>query len=236
MKLFAATLLLITFFTCSCSSAVELPLVHLVRQPLVASDQPPMLILLHGYGSNEEDLFTLASSLPEELLIISVRAPISIGDGQFAWYNLRFENGKPVYNSSETDISRQQIISFIEDMKHKHHPDPSRIFLCGFSQGAIMSYSVALNRPDLVKGVAAMSGRLLQEDMDKKYTDEKVKDLKVLISHGTEDKKIPVSEGDKANTFLQSLGVQPEYKTYKAVHEINAAMLGDLKRWMTENI
>ena len=58
---------------------MKLSLEYLVRQPKISIQKPPLLILLHGFGSNEQDLFSFADELPDELLIISARAPLSIG-------------------------------------------------------------------------------------------------------------------------------------------------------------
>ena len=59
-----------------------LPLVYLVRQPTIETGTPPLLLLLHGIGSNEHDLFGLAPFLDKRFLIISVRAPIALGPGE----------------------------------------------------------------------------------------------------------------------------------------------------------
>ena len=59
-------------------------LYHIVRHPKQKIENPPLLILLHGYGSNEEDLFSFAEELPKELLIISIRAPYEIGYNSYA--------------------------------------------------------------------------------------------------------------------------------------------------------
>ena len=57
----------------------KLSLVPLVRQPMVKSASPPLLLLLHGVGSNEYDLFGLAPYLDKRFLIISMRAPYTLG-------------------------------------------------------------------------------------------------------------------------------------------------------------
>src|SRR6266436_5075172 len=65
-------------------------LVHLLRQPLVETSTPPLLLLLHGVGSNEHDLFALAPFLDERFLIISVRAPNTQAPGSYAWFEVDF--------------------------------------------------------------------------------------------------------------------------------------------------
>ncbi len=78
-------------------STVNKPsLTYLVREPKVSADKPPLLILLHGVGSNEKDLFSFATHLPDKFRIISARAPIELGPSSFAWYQVDFSSGKPV--------------------------------------------------------------------------------------------------------------------------------------------
>jgi len=68
----------------------KLSLEYKIREPKIPTDNPPLLILLHGYGSNEDDLFSFAPELPEEFLIISARAPLTLGVDSYAWYTHPF--------------------------------------------------------------------------------------------------------------------------------------------------
>lgn len=203
---------------------------HLVREPKVKSENPPVLILLHGVGSNEADLFSLANHLPDKFLVISARGPIVLGENRFAWYQVDFSTGKPVYNPEQEAKSRSIIIQFIEQVKAKYNSE--EVYLCGFSQGAIMSYSVALTRPDLAKGIAAMSGRLLEEIKPKIVANDDLSKLKILLLHGKNDKVLPVQYALIAEAYLKSLGIAPKLNQYESGHEINNAMLNDLVNWL----
>jgi phospholipase/carboxylesterase len=205
---------------------------YIVRQPLIASANPPAIILLHGYGSNEKDLFSFSAQLPGKYLILSARAPIEMGGGSYAWYALDFSTGKTVFSFQEEEKSRKAIIALIEQVSKKYHLNTKEIYLCGFSQGAIMSYSVALTRPDLVKGIAAMSGRLLEEIKPYTATNEQLKQLRIFISHGLNDQVLPVQDGRNAATYLKTKGITPLYKEYTEGHGINGNMLHDLVDWL----
>jgi phospholipase/carboxylesterase len=207
-------------------------LTYKVREPKIKSEITPVIILLHGVGSNEEDLFSFASQLPDKYLVISARAPFNLGGNSFAWYQVNFSSGKPVYNFEQQEKSREIIIEFIKQIKAKYLLDASKIYLCGFSQGAIMSYSVALTRPDLVAGIAVMSGRLLEEIKPKIASNEKVKHLNVFISHGKSDNTLPINYAREASAYLKSLNLRPSFKEYVAAHEINSEMLNDLINWL----
>jgi phospholipase/carboxylesterase len=94
---------------------------YIVRKPIVESKNPPLLILLHGYGSNKEDLFSFAEELPKELLIISAQAPYEMGYGGYAWYAINFDdvNGK-FSDLKQAKTSIDKIALFIDEIKTKY--------------------------------------------------------------------------------------------------------------------
>ena len=207
---------------------------YLVRQPEIKSAHPPLLILLHGVGSNEQDLFSLANHLPDKYLIISARSPITQAPGHYAWYQVNFATGKPVFDLQQEESSRKMIIDFIAQLKKEYAFDEHQVYLCGFSQGAIMSYSVALTRPDLVHGIAIMSGRLLEEIKPFVAEKQQLQGLKVFISHGTYDNTLGVQYAQQGEAYLKSLGLVPQMKMYADGHTINKDMLNDLVSWLNE--
>jgi len=213
-------------------STVNKPsLTYLVREPKVSADKPPLLILLHGVGSNEKDLFSFAPHLPDKFLVISARAPIVLGPSSFAWYQVDFSSGKPVYNQVQEKKSREAILTFIDELKHYHSFDENEVYLVGFSQGAIMSYSIALTHPDKVKSIGILSGRLLEE-IKPMVNKEQLNELNVFISHGIQDPVLPVAYADDAVSYLKSLGVTVNFKKYDEGHGINQEMLTDLVTWL----
>lgn len=213
----------------------KLSLQYLVRQPKVKAEKPPVIILLHGIGSNEEDLFSFANQLPDKFLVISARAPYEISLGSYAWYNVDFSAGKPIIHAEQQEKSRQTIIQFIQELKKEFAFDEKNVFLCGFSQGAIMSYSVGLTRPDVVHGIAVLSGRLADEVKPMIPSKEKLQHLKVFISHGTNDNTLSIDYARTGLTFLKTLNINPVYKEYAEGHTINNEMLADLINWLNKN-
>ncbi|MES2688860.1 MAG: alpha/beta hydrolase-fold protein, partial [Bacteroidota bacterium] len=192
-----------------------------IRQAQIKSAKPPLLILLHGLGSNEQDLFTLSRQLPGQFMVVAARAPITLSEGSYAWFRVNYSLGKrSIPDPAEIENSRRLIIQFIEQLKGKYLFDESRVYLCGFSQGGIMSYAVALTRPDVIKGIAVMSGRLLPDVKQQAASKEKLAMLKVFISHGTEDEVIPVIHAREALAYIKKLKLTHQYKEYKAGHTI----------------
>lgn len=210
------------------------PLSYLVKEPKLLSPKTPLLILLHGVGSNEKDLFSFAQQLPEKYLIVSARGPNTIGPDSYAWYEVDFSSGKPVINKQQAEQSRLLLIDFIEALKKKYSFDKKQVYICGFSQGAIMAYGLGLTRPDKVKGIALLSGRLMDEIKPLVRPAAELKDLKVFMSHGTNDAVLGIHYAREGKAYLESLGVHPQYKEYPEGHTISSEMLKDLINWLSD--
>ena len=128
---------------------MELTLEYKVREPKILLDKNPLLLLLHGYGSNEDDLFSFASELPDEYYVISARAPYDLQYGSYAWYAINFDADQNKFSDqSQAVLSRDLVVKFLEELKLKFPIDSSNITLIGFSQGSILSYSIALSYPN----------------------------------------------------------------------------------------
>lgn len=213
----------------------EPALEYLVRQPTIDSEQPPLLIMLHGVGSNEQDLFSLAPQIDGRFLVVSARGPFTQGPGRYRWYEVNLSGGKPVVNAGEAEQSRQMLISFVDQLAGKHSFDPKKVYFCGFSQGAIMSFGVGLTQPDKVRGIAAFSGRILSEIQPKLAAKEKLQHLSVFVSHGTADAVLPVHNARSSKTLLDSLGLKVDYHEYEGMgHSISPQNLKDFLNWLNK--
>ena len=211
-------------------------LVHLVRQPIVEADTPPLLLLLHGVGSNENDLFGLAPYLDERFLIISVRAPNTLGPGSYAWFDVDFTPRGPVIDPAQAEASREALIDFIGEAITAYGVNPNQVYMMGFSQGAIMSASVALTRPDLVAGAALMSGRILPEIQSLMAAPEKLEGLPILVVHGVADTVLPINHGRASRQLLASLPVELTYHEYPIGHEVSQESLADVSSWLSAQL
>ncbi len=190
------------------------PLVHLVRQPIIEADTPPLLLLLHGIGGNEHDLYGLAPFLDKRFLIISVRAPHTLGPGSYAWFEADFTPQGPVINPEQAEASRITLITFLKEAITAYGADPKQVYLMGFSQGAIMSASVALTQPELIAGAVLMSGRILPEIQPLIASSEELSGFPFLVVHGTVDMVLPITHGRASRELLSSLPVDLTYHEY----------------------
>lgn len=208
---------------------------YLVRQPKIKSENPPLLLLLHGVGSNEQNMFSFANSLPDKFLVVSARGPLTLSSNSFAWFQVQFGSNGPVINKEQAEEARVSILKFLKDLKEKEKFDEKNVFLMGFSQGGIMSYSTALTEPEKIKGIAVMSGRLLPEVKPLIASKDRLKKLKIFISHGKQDPVLQHGFAEDAVTYLKSLELQPEFHTYVEVHTINSQMFSDVISWLNNN-
>jgi phospholipase/carboxylesterase len=223
-------------FTIMNSSKEKTTLHYLVRQPKTKTTNPPLLLLLHGVGGNEQNLFSFANDLPDNLLVVSARGPLTMGPESFAWFQVNFTSGHPQINEQQAEAARVTILNFIESLKNELDFDDKQVYLMGFSQGGIMSYSVALTEPEKIKGIAVMSGRLLPEVKPLIADEKRLEKLKVFVSHGRQDAVLQFPYATDALAYLQTKGINPEFHQYDEGHTVNKQMFDDVNFWLKTNI
>lgn len=214
-----------------------LSLNYIAREPKINIERPPVLILLHGYGSNEQDLFSFAEELPDEFLIISARAPLTLMPGSFAWYAIHFDNTDGKF--SDIDQAKQAtelIATFIDEIKEAYQVDHSKTFLLGFSQGTILSYAVALKYPAKVQHVIALSGYINDELLPATLDKSAYRNLDFFISHGTADQVLPVDWARKAKPFLDQLDISTAYHEYPVGHGVAPQNFYEFKDWIEKRL
>ena len=213
---------------------------HLVREPKIKLEKNPLLLLLHGYGSNEEDLFSFANEFLSEYYVISARAPydlyfdkLSTGSGSYAWYAINFDADENKFSDiTQAQNSRDLIANFIDELIVNYPIDKENVTLIGFSQGCILSYAVGVSYPEKVQRVVAMSGYFNEEIAKENYTKNNFDKLKIFASHGTVDQVVPVEWARKAQPTLSALGIDITYKEYPIGHGISPQNFFDFKEWL----
>lgn len=206
---------------------------HLVREPKNKLDKNPLLLLLHGYGSNEEDLFSFASELPEEYYVVSARAPYELGYGSYAWYAINFDADENKFSDiPQAQKSRDLISNFIDELITNYSIDLNNISLIGFSQGTILSYAVALSYTEKIQRVVAMSGYINTEMATTNFENNNFKNLKIFASHGVVDQVVPVDWARRAAPLLTQLGIEVVYKEYPIGHGVAPQNFYDFKNWL----
>jgi phospholipase/carboxylesterase len=212
---------------------MNLSLKYLIREPKLKADKNPLILLLHGYGSNEQDLFSFANELPDEYYVVSARAPYDLQYGSYAWYAINFDSDENKFSDNNQAMqSRDLIAHFLSELVENYPIDSKQIALLGFSQGTILSYAVALSYPEKVQRVVALSGYLNEAIIAENYRNNDFSALQMFISHGSSDQVVPLNWARKAPGILEGLGIQTVYKEYPVGHGVAPQNFVDLKHWL----
>ncbi|HEY9220278.1 MAG TPA: alpha/beta fold hydrolase [Lutibacter sp.] len=215
----------------------KLSLHYIVRVPKIISENTSLLILLHGYGSNEEDLFSFAGELPDDLIIVSARAPRTLGFGSYSWYTIHFNSPQGKFSDMPEAIKAMETIAvFIDEMQQKYDISPEKTFLLGFSQGTILSYAVAFNYPEKVQKIIALSGYVNADLLPAALNAKDYSKLDFYISHGSVDQVIPVEWANKAPEFLTQLHIKHCYKEFPVGHGVSPKNFYEFSKWIEERM
>lgn len=187
------------------------------------------LVLLHGLGSNEEDLLSFAPMLSPELTVVAYRAPLAYGPG-YSWFPIEFDANGMRLDSDAALTSLEQLVTELAALR----ASTQKLILGGFSQGAIMTSGVLAQAPELIDGgVLLMSGRLFPPFFSGAKSAER-SDLPVLAQHGIYDDVLPVQGGRDLVSAVRELGYSPVWKEYAMAHQVSEESLGDIRQWLSQ--
>lgn len=190
----------------------------------------PAIFVMHGMGSNEQNMLSLVMGLEETFYIFSVRGPLSQPPG-FAYFPIQ-GYGKP--NREVFDQAIIQLTNFI-DYTAEHYPlDKDNLYLLGFSQGAIVSMTLGLALGERIKGIVALSG-YIPKFVQEEYLIKPVNQLSLFISHGEYDNILPYEWGFESKTFFQKLGAQVTFHSYAEGHTVSLKNQQDFTKWIMSN-
>ena len=214
----------------------ELPLQHIYR-PSSLKENAPLLIMLHGYGSDENDLFSFANELPEELFIISFKAPYSLEPHGYAWYAINFDADQNKWNDNEqAKLSMETLVDCI-DIACKIYPvNKNNISILGFSQGTILGMATALNHPKKIKNIIGLSGYINHDILPENIKELDYSNLSFYCSHGTVDQVIPIDWARQTPVFLKSLNIEHIYSEFPVGHGIAPKNFYELRDWISTKI
>ncbi|HXI11240.1 MAG TPA: dienelactone hydrolase family protein [Thermoanaerobaculia bacterium] len=197
-----------------------------------ASAELPLVIGLHGRGSNAQDLAAIAGALDMRhhyrFIFPDAPRPFEPYPGKiwgFSWFD-----SWPPRKESLTK-SRASLLALIGELQLRYPTTPGRVALIGFSQGGLMSLDVGFRTKEPLAAIVCMSGAIHEEELP----DLKARrDQKVMIVHGTADNMIPVKAARRTRLVLQEHGIDPVYEEFDMGHfvieesmEAVANFLGD---------
>lgn len=214
----------------------HLSLHHLTQFPASISPEAdsvfPTILSLHGRGSNESDLISLADYLPKNFLWVSPRGTFELGPNSYEWFQIT-QVGKPDPTRLANALSI--LDKFIDEMIEAYPVDRTKLYLLGFSQGSIMSISYALTKPGRVAGVIAQSGYIPHES-GLRIDAAGVKEKPFILTHGTQDPMLPVEWARRSRDTLQALETDLEYHEFNMGHHISAESIAIISSWLEKQL
>ncbi|EAT60111.1 alpha/beta hydrolase [Chlorobium ferrooxidans] len=210
----------------------ELSLSYMEQAP-ETPENAPLVLMLHGYGSNEKDLIQIAPALPPEFRYISARAPQVMDYGMYGWFPLEFTPNGIIVDHAAAERALHQLIGFVRELIEEYRPAGEQVFLMGFSQGTVMSYLTAFNAPELLHGVIALSGQLPEKNMPTEKASPLLRKLPFLVMHGLFDEVLPIAKGRAANAWLEEHVDELIYREYPIAHQISDSGIELIRSWLS---
>jgi phospholipase/carboxylesterase len=201
---------------------------HLERP--AAGEPEGLLVLFHGRGADEHDLFPLLDVLDPQrrLLGVTPRGPLSLPPGGAHWYAVR-EIGYP--DPATFSPTYEAVSAWLDGVAEEKGVGADRTVLGGFSQGAVMTYALGLGsgRPRPA-ALVALSGFIptvpgFELDLEPPLPP-------VAIGHGTFDPVISVDWGRRARELLEAAGAAVLYREYPLPHAVEPGFLAELAPWI----
>ena len=197
-----------------------------------AKDGAPLVVLLHGRGSDRFDLISLAPHLAPGAVVVSPEAPFpgapwGYGPG-WAWYRFLGRN-RPEPESFEA--AQRALADFLAELPSHLPVRTGPLALGGFSQGGTMSTAYALRSPGAAPLVLNFSG-FLADHPSVSATPETVRGTRFFGGHGTEDPSIPFALAVEGRAALRQAGADLEERDYPIGHGISPDEARDARAWL----
>jgi len=239
--LLALYLFLLPIMGCNLTSSGDYPgkandtLIYIEQMPLDTISNPSkILIFLHGYGSNENDLLTLLPLLDSTAIAISPRGPYILGEESFHWFPINFSNN--TVTSTDLKAARQsakKLYSFVSSIKERKNKPAQHLhlYLVGFSQGAMLCHLLMAQDTGVINGIIAMAGNIDHETSETlgSKTDSVTR---VFCCHGIYDEVVPYSQGKFVHQSYKNGFRNLTWKDYPTDHSITEQMVTDIKLWL----
>ncbi len=193
------------------------------------SEPLPLLVVLHGFGDQPQEPSGPYRGLPGAFRVVLPRGPVAVGGG-FAWMSVRVGEHRLGELSEQLDVQTERIARFLVALREARAVRGPTI-LVGFSQGAILTLSVATRHPDLVGLALPLAGwlpPLLRVDAAEGAP-------RVLWMHGTADERIPFELAREGSDDLRARGFDVTLMPYEgAGHVMNDVMNADFHLWLAQ--
>ena len=210
----------------------------LVLDPPIITSGAPVIITLHGLGTNADDLAPLCEQLDlPKVRFVLPDAPLHLSgypEGAFAWYDFQAHNREEIEKSR--DYLFKVMDRFSNDPNLRPAPgtekQPTPIILIGFSQGGVMAMEAGLNYKGKIAGIVSMSG-YMPDPWSTLTRAEAPFETPILLVHGTEDNVVPIEGSRVAAEALTKTGYsQVLLKEFIMSHEISEGSLFAVREFL----
>ena len=210
----------------------------------------PVVVLLHGFGAPGGDLVPLGQALPvpEGTRFIFPEAPLELpwGYDSRAWWLIDMEKlERAMRTGAARDLAgdvppgllsaREHVASLLLEIEGALAAPAERVIIGGFSQGAMLACDVALRSARPPAGLVLMSSTILAEDEWLPLLPARA-GLPVFMSHGTSDPLLPFAAAERLRGLLQDAGARVTWVPFRGAHEIPAAVLAALGRFLMDTL
>ncbi|MFT7647266.1 MAG: phospholipase/carboxylesterase [Candidatus Poriferisodalaceae bacterium] len=191
-----------------------------------------LLVLIHGYGADENDLAPLARLYDPagDFHVICPRGPFDVPPWGAGWYE-RSAAGE--LDEASFVRSVDLLDAAIDEACAQRDLRRSEAVVVGFSQGGAMALAVSLRAGEAEPpaAVVCMSG-MLQEPAGMPYAWDRTAPPAIYVQHGTEDPMVPIERGHHTRDRLTEVGFVHRYDEYPMQHEIRPESILDLREWL----
>lgn len=211
-------------------------LFYLHRPPRLKMHHPPLLVLLHGQGGSEKDLFSLAGELDERLSVVSLRAPFELALGRYNWFGVEMLGTRLLSNAAHLEYSRQALSKFLPTAVDTLGTNPDQVYLFGFGQGAVIALTSFLANPELTEGVVGLDGQIPPEMASLAASGERFRGRSVLLMHGWQDEVYPIASAYAARELLARFPLRLDFREYPTGHYLSKDCVLDANDWLAERL
>ena len=208
---------------------------YLVRPAIIEQEngKSPAIFMLHGYGQNKEEFFSIANELPQEYIVISIQAPYKLSDTQFFWYAIELGSSKWC-DIVQAQATEHKLLTFLGQACERFNIDMKRITLMGFDQGGILSLALALSYPEKIQRVVAINSYIDKKLLSFSYQKNNFENLKICLLHGYSNEIVSLDWAEETTELLKKLHIPYAYQTFASGHVFSAEMFYAMKTWIEQ--
>lgn len=191
----------------------------------------PLVVGLHGFGSNTEDFLGLYGRVESPEFIFAIpEAPYAMSSGRETGYSWSTwsESDSAVYEAS-LELSSEFVRNVVLELQVRYAP--SSTWLLGFSQGCALAYLAGFSSPNVIDGIIGFGG-YVEDPTPFLEAPAPARELRIFVAHGTGDRIVDLSESRRAFALFDSLGCDAVMVEFDGAHTVQAQTLEEALEWM----